>query len=64
MKKIDIEDLKMMKSIAEKLQHAADIAEKESERIFNQRNTAYEFGFLKGYVETLGMELESILNKK
>ena len=64
MKKIDEFDIERLKVIAKALQNAAMVAENASMKTYNESNPAFEFGFMKGYVEDLGMQIEAILEDK
>ena len=63
MKKLDEFEVKMLERIAKSLQTAADKAETASLETYNKSVPAYEFGFMKGYVEDLGMQIEAIIKK-
>jgi hypothetical protein len=64
MKKIDEFDIERLKLIAKALHNAAAEAENASLKTYNESNPAFEFGFLKGYVEDLGMQIEAIVGDK
>ena len=64
MKKLDEFDIERLKLIAKALQNAATAAENASLKTYNESNPAFEFGFMKGYVEDLGMQIEALLEDK
>lgn len=64
MKKLDEFDIERLKLIAKALQNASTAAENASLKTYNESNPAFEFGFMKGYVEDLGMQIEALLEDK
>jgi hypothetical protein len=61
---LDEIDLQRIYSILECIDDAGKEAEKTSKRVLGESNPAYEFGFLKSYVEQLGMGIKTILEDK
>jgi hypothetical protein len=60
---LDDFDIKLIKEIVSQMKQAATEAEKQSQRVYGESNAAYEFGFLKGMLNTYSDTLEIIINK-
>ena len=54
-------DIEMLKSVIERMNKAANVAENASVKTYGESNPSFEFGFMKGMVESNAMEFESIL---
>jgi hypothetical protein len=60
---LDSFDIELIKEIISQMKQAASEAEKTSKRVYGESIPAYEFGFLKGMINTYSEHLELIINK-
>ena len=61
--KLDHFDVEVIKEIVTQMKQAADKAEEQSQRVYGESNAAYEFGFLKGMLNTYSDALEIVISK-
>jgi hypothetical protein len=61
--KLDHYDIEAISEIVLQMKQAAIKAEEQSQRVYGESNAAYEFGFLKGMLNTYSDALEIVISK-